>query len=293
MFTRLYAWWEGTDPNGAGTGDAHGGGAGGQGKPVAAWPAARLAAAQRLFGEGSTFPAAEKIIAHQIQPLAMDATTNLLDMAAGIGTAARFIAQNAGAQVTGLEVDPAQVEQANRFAEIAGLGEKVTVQEGGLGNCDIKPGTQDMIYGRETLLGLVDKDKTCREIWSLLRPGGQVLLLDFMAKKADAAKGDAAAWGQFEKMKPQLSTVEQIKQSLTASFLDVQLAEDISKDFCGQILRGLADVARNLKQDSIPKDERPWILWEVEMWARRADMLQAGHIGFYRIHASKAEDDTA
>jgi ubiquinone/menaquinone biosynthesis C-methylase UbiE len=272
-----------------------GDGSGGLGKPAAdgaGWPAPRLAAAQRLFGEGYTFPGAEKIIAHQIEPLNVDETMSVLDVAAGIGTAARVIAQKTGARVEGLEMDLGQVEQAKRIAQKTRLGEQATVLEGSLGNCAMEPGTRDVIYGREALLGLADKDTALREIWSLLKPGGQLLLVDFMVKDAGAAKKDAGEWANFERMNPRLSSVAKIKQSLTASFLDVHLAEDISNAFSGQILRGLAEVASNLKQDSVPRDQRPWILWEVELWARRAAMLQAGNIGFYRIHASKAEDPT-
>ncbi len=296
MFARLHAWWEGMEVEGEGAFDADGGQAGNQRKLIAdraGWPPARLAAAQRLFGQGCTFPDAEKIIAQQIKPLAVHGDTGVLDIAAGIGTSARVIAQTTGARVDGLELDPAQVETGNRIAEDAGLGETAALQEGGLGNCAVESGTQEFIYGREALLGLADKDMMFREIWSLLKPGGQVWLLDFMAKKAEVATQDAANWANFEKINPHLSSVEKIKQDLTASFLDVHVTEDISKEFSRQILRGLATVANGLQLDSVPKDQHPWIMWELKMWVRRAAILKAGNIGFYRIHASKAYDDPA
>lgn len=298
LLNRLHAWWEGMDadedgPVAADATDANGEVNGGQEEQTAqeaGWPAARLAAAQRLFGEGYTFPGGEQVIAHQIEPLTVEKSMNVLDIGAGIGVATRIIAQKTEAKVDGLEMDPAQVELAKQISEKAGLGDLAAVLEGGLGNCGFEPETRDVIYGREVLLGLKDKETAYQEIWSLLKPGGEVLLADFAAKNAGAAKEDAAEWAKFEKMKPRLATVDQIKRGLTASFLDVHQAENISKVFCGQILQGLASVAKNLKQDSLPKEQRPWVMWEVELWARRASMLQAGNIGFYRFHASKAND---
>ena len=255
---------------------------------VTPWPAPRLAAAQLLFGEGCTFPGSKRAITQLIEPLQLGENMTVVDIGAGIGTATRVIAQETGAKVEALEIDPAQVELAQRFAEQSGLGDKVAVVEGSLGNCQIEPGSRDAIFGREALLGESEKDKAFLEMWSLLKPGGQILLADFVAKVPEGAKEDAAEWAKFEKMKPHLTTVDNIKQGLSATHLDVHMAEDISDQFCSHILRGLAGLTDTLKQGNVPKDQRPWIMWEVELWARRVTTLQAGNIGIYRFHASKA-----
>lgn len=302
MLNRLHAWWEGMDADGdvaanapapaLSKADGHDDGdfAATRG---AGWPGPRLAAAQRLFGEGCLFPGAEQIIAHQIEPLTIEKSMSILDIAAGIGTATRVLARRTGATVDGLEADPTQVEQAYRISEKAGLGKQAIVIEGALGHCDIAPGTQDIIFGREALLGVADKETMFQDIWSLLKPGGEILLLDYITKDEAAAKKDAREWAKFEKMAPRLATVPQITRGLAANFLELQLSEDISEVFSSQILHGLATAARNLKEDAVPEDQRPWIMWEAELWARRAAMLQAGNIGFYCFHASKTKDDPA
>ena len=290
--TRLSAWWEGED---AGDEQAAGGGGqfddGGEGSTDGAgWPAPRLAAAQMPFGEGCTFPGSASAITQLIEPLQLDEGMDVVDIGAGIGTAARIIAQETGANVEALEMDPGQLELAQQFAEQAGLGDRVTTVEGILGNCAIEPGSRDAIFGRETLLGVADKDAAFLEMWSLLKPGGQILLVDFIAKSPVGIKEDALEWAKFEKMKPHMVTMDQIKQGLSAAHLDVHKAEDISDAFCSHILRGLAGLTDTLKQGSVPKDQRPWVMWEVELWARRVATLQAGNIGFCRFHASKAAE---
>ena len=80
------------------------------------------------------------------------------------------------------------------------------------------------------------------------------------------------------------------KQGLSATHLDVHKVDDISDAFCSHILHGLGSLTDTLKQGSVPKDQRPWVMWEVELWARRVATLKGGNIGFYRFHASKAAE---
>ena len=289
---RLSAWWEGEEAQevDADVNSASMDGGGDEAGDGIAWPAPGLAAAQMLFGEGCTYPGSKQAITQLIEPLNLDETKTVVDLCAGIGTATRIIVQETGAKVEGLELDPAQLELATRLAEQAGLGDKVAMIEGAIGNCNIEPDSRDAVFSRGALLGLAEKDAAFLEMWNILKPGGQALFADFMAKTADEAKEDAAEWAKFEKMKPYLATVDQIRQGLSAAHLDVHELEDISSLFCSHILRGLAGLTETLKKGSVPKDQRPWVMWEVELWARRIAMLQAGNIGFYRVHASKSAD---
>jgi cyclopropane fatty-acyl-phospholipid synthase-like methyltransferase len=292
--SRLSAWWEGEE--GGDDDAAAGGGIGGANSNSdvmadgAGWPAPRLAAAQMLFGEGCTFPGSKLAITQLIEPLQLSQDMTVVDIGAGIGTATRIIAQETGAKVEGLERDPGQVELARHFADQAGLAGQAIVLEGALGNCAIEPDSRDAIFGREALLGEADKATAFMDMWTMLKPGGQILLADFVAKTPAGTKEDAAEWAKFEKMKPHMATMDQIKQGLSATHLDVHLADDISDAFCSHILRGLAGLTDTLKQGSVPKDQRPWVMWEVELWARRVATLKAGNIGFYRFHASKAAE---
>ncbi len=291
MMSRLSAWWEGEEPDSRDAAaeeenveldvDESASGAG--------WPAPRLAAVQTLFGEGCTFPGSTSAITQLIEPLELDDSKTVVDIGAGIGTSGRVIAKEIGAAVLSLEADPAQNELARQFAEQAGLGAKVTTVEGILGDCDIEAGSQDAVFGREALLGVADKHKAFLDMWTLLKPGGQILLADYMAKTPAGVNDDAVEWGKFEKMKPHFVTVDDVKQGLSATHMDVHRMEDISPEFCSHILQGLAGLTDTLKKASIPRDQRPWVMWEVELWARRVMTLQAGNVGFFRFHASKAE----
>ena len=98
------------------------------------------------------------------------------------------------------------------------------------------------------------------------RPG---LIGGIHFRERERAQKDMAKWAKFEKTKPYFVTLEQIKQGLAASHLDVQQAADMSKEFCSHITHNLAGLTNVLKQGTIPNDQRSWIMWEFELWARR------------------------
>src|ERR1700744_6161168 len=72
----------------------------------AAWPAARLAMAELLWGEGYIFPGGEIETLRLARPWGASAATSLLVVGIGSGGPACSVARNLGTWVTGLESDP-------------------------------------------------------------------------------------------------------------------------------------------------------------------------------------------
>jgi ubiquinone/menaquinone biosynthesis C-methylase UbiE len=297
LLSRLHAWWEGDEVAGDDADDPNGpsalrGGGNGQSAIADGWPPRRLEAVQRMFAPGCTFPGGRQEVLQQIEPLGLAEEMTVLDIAAGIGTAVRIIAEGTGARADGLQEDPNQLEIANRLAAEAGLADKAVLKPGVLGHCAIEPESRDAVYGRQALLEVTDKDAAFRAIWDLLKPGGQVLLVEFAATGTVTTE-DIQEWAGFENIRPRLITAAETKEKLAAAHFHVNAAEDITETYCRQVLHGLGGMADTLKQRQLPKELRSWVLWEAEFWARRVGMLQKSEIGMFRFHASKEVKDAA
>src|SRR6056297_2504755 len=119
---QLRAWWGERAPGGRRAPPpaipGGGGGASVNGRPAAAhnghgraaadlWSPARIAVAERVWGEGFVDPLSGEALRALVGPLGLDAAQSVLDLGAGLGGAARQIVRETGAWVTGLEPDPA------------------------------------------------------------------------------------------------------------------------------------------------------------------------------------------
>lgn len=73
--------------------------------PGVAWPSARIALAEQLWGEGFLLPGGAEEVLRLARPLGLSAASTLLLIGAGIGGPAHRIAAELGVWVAGFEAD--------------------------------------------------------------------------------------------------------------------------------------------------------------------------------------------
>ena len=114
--------------------------------------------------------------------------------------------------------------------------------------------------------------------------------MDFVDKSEAGATLDASVWSAFERTNPHLVAAEEYGATLTEFGYDVAEIQDIGGAYCRAILRALHEFADSLERKPVADDLRPWVMWEVEYWARRAQVLESGDIGYCAIHATAPAD---
>jgi len=106
--------------------------------------------------------------------------TTLLDLGPGLGGPARFFARQYGCQVTGLDLTPEYVSVATRLTELVGLSERAEFRVGSV----LELAFADGSFERATLLhvgmNIPEKERLCREVYRVLRPGGLFAVYDVM-----------------------------------------------------------------------------------------------------------------
>ena len=105
--------------------------------------------------------------------------SHVLDVASGSGGPALYLAQMAGCQVTGIDVNENGVVNANRLAQERGMGARVRFQQADatapLGFGDR---TFDAIMCIDAINHLADRPRVLTEWRRMLRPGGRLLFTD-------------------------------------------------------------------------------------------------------------------
>ena len=102
----------------------------------------------------------------------------LLDVAAGKGASAIFLAQQFGCEVIGVEYGQDTVREASRAAEAAGIAHLVRFDQGDAERLAFAPGQFDAVICECAFCTFPNKVAAAREFARVLRPGGRLGLAD-------------------------------------------------------------------------------------------------------------------
>ncbi|MFQ5859706.1 MAG: class I SAM-dependent methyltransferase [Anaerolineae bacterium] len=102
----------------------------------------------------------------------------VLDVAAGQGTSAVFLARRFGCQVVGVDYGADLVAEATSLAESAGLSSRVRFEQGDAEALQFVDSTFDAVICECAFCTFPNKPAAARELARVLRPGGRVGLSD-------------------------------------------------------------------------------------------------------------------
>ena len=146
---------------------------------------------EMVWGEGFMSPGGADEVTrivggHDIAGLAV------LDFGCGLGGADAVLVQRHGAaSVTGLDIQPLLVERATARAKRLGLERQLTYVLGVPGHIPFPDASFDVVFTKDAIIHIADKAAVLREIARVLRPGGLLLLGDWMTG-GDAAHAELA-----------------------------------------------------------------------------------------------------
>jgi sarcosine/dimethylglycine N-methyltransferase len=104
--------------------------------------------------------------------------TNVIDIGAGLGGPARFIASRLGAQVTAVEPTARFRNACKELTRRAGLSDLVTAVDGTASSLPVPDHSMDVAWMQAVSISVSDKAGMAREIRRVLRPGGRLAFFD-------------------------------------------------------------------------------------------------------------------
>lgn len=114
----------------------------------------------------------------------IDSNTRVLDLGAGYGGAARWLAQRHGCKVTCLNLSEVQNERNRSMTREAKLGELVEVVDGDFENLPFGNAAFDLIWSQDSFLHCSNRETVIKEIARVLIPKrGTVVFTDPMASR--------------------------------------------------------------------------------------------------------------
>jgi cyclopropane fatty-acyl-phospholipid synthase-like methyltransferase len=133
--------------------------------------------------DGSTMAEAQaRLTDRVIDLLRLDENAYLLDVGCGVGHPAVRLAERTQARVLGVSISPTQVSSANARAQEAGLSSRLEFVHADAMKLPHEDGTFDAAWAIEMLFHVPDRLQVLREVHRTLKPGGRVVLTDFVQR---------------------------------------------------------------------------------------------------------------
>jgi SAM-dependent methyltransferase len=255
------------------------------GGPPAAWPAARLALTNQLWGSGFICPGGELETLRLTRPLGLSAAASLLIVGVGSGGPASAVTRNLGAWVTGVESDPSLLAAARGLISRSQLGRKVRLQAWDPDNPAFGRKTHHHCLALEPFHD-ARPEPILDALSAALKPGGQIVITGLAAAEPlDIGDSTVRRWAELERRDPTslLPTVA-VTRMISRVGLDVRVAEDMSQRHLEHAMLGWRVLLRDL--DHKPnRQEAVHLVREAELWLMRRRLIRDGRLRMIRWHA--------
>jgi cyclopropane fatty-acyl-phospholipid synthase-like methyltransferase len=125
--------------------------------------------------------ASRRTVARMAEQLpGLDSSSRVIDLGAGYGGAARWLAGRFGCEVVCLNLSEVQNETNRRLSAAQGLEERIRVEHGSFESVQEPDATFDVVWSQDAFLHSSRRTVVLAEAFRLLRPGGTLIFTDPM-----------------------------------------------------------------------------------------------------------------
>ncbi len=143
-----------------------------------------------LNDEDPIFDASRRTVqqmASQVKDL--DARSRVLDIGAGYGGSARYLAKTYGCQVMCLNLSEIQNQRNRDLNRAHGLSMLINVVDGSFEDIALPDGVVDVVWSQDALLHSADRARVFAEVYRILSKGGHFILTDIMQSESCSQDG--------------------------------------------------------------------------------------------------------
>lgn len=213
----------------------------------------------------------------------IDAASRVLDLCAGLGGPARFLASRRGCRVTGIELNAGRAAGAARLSRLVRLDHRVAMVRGDVRRLPFGAATFDACLSQEALLHVDDKVAVFAEARRVLCPGGRLAFTDWIAhpELGDGARRRLADW----MAATAIQSLDSYRTLLGRSGFHAVDAVDLSDEW-RPMLRARLALFRAMRHDTVARLGEARYREYDQLYAFFVELVEAGRLGGGRFSAT-------
>jgi len=124
--------------------------------------------------------ASRRTVEHMAAKLKLDANSKVLDIGAGYGGAARYLARTFGCKVVALNLSEKENERDRQMNKEQGLDHLIDVVDASFESVPAENNSFDVVWSQDAILHSGQRAKVIAEVARVLKPGGEFIFTDPM-----------------------------------------------------------------------------------------------------------------
>jgi SAM-dependent methyltransferase len=182
---------------------------------------AMVAALELIWGVGFMSPGGPEEVAQILAGNAINGA-EVLDIGCGIGGIDLLLAETYEAgHVVGIDIEAENIDLAKARARRRGLSDRVSYQTIDGAALPFAGGSFDVVFSKDAIVHVVDKEALFGEICRVLRPGGSFIASDWLRADDKPASRDMQRYIESEGLSFAMASPAHYKMAMTAGGLHV------------------------------------------------------------------------
>lgn len=174
---------------------------------------------EALWGEGYLSPGGPEEVARVVKDVDFSGK-DVLDIGCGSGGITLFLARTFPLKsITGFDVEQPVVDLANQRAKDTGLSDRATFIKGAPGPYPFAAASFDVVFSKDALIHVADKEALFAEIARILRPGGVFVASDWLTSNDGDMSPDMADYIKAEGLSFGMASPRRYRAALQAAGL--------------------------------------------------------------------------
>jgi SAM-dependent methyltransferase len=193
---------------------------------VGEYDAGMQALLQLVWGDGFLSPGGADEVARVLEGVDLRGR-RVLDIGCGLGGVdVLLVREHQAASVVGIDLEPELVRLARQRFAAAGLAGRIEAQVVEPGPFGFADASFDVVFSKDSLVQIPDKRAIFAEVLRVLRPGGLLVMSDWLRGGEGAYSPEMLEYFRLEGITYNMASIEQSRAALEAAgFADIQIRD--------------------------------------------------------------------